>query len=130
MDKFVDLHIGHLQARRLSYLYRIDISPEWIPILCIEKPISTTANIGHLKIHTQFPIQLACACTIHRSQSITLDRVVFDPSRIQRHGSMYTTMSYVRNTKSLYLLNALTMNKFNSKQNIATEMEHLQSDAK
>jgi hypothetical protein len=125
-----DLHIGHIQASGLSYLYRIDISPKWILILCIEKPILTTVNIGHLKIHKQFPIQLACACTIHRSQRITLDRVVFNPSRIQRHGSMYTTMSCVRNTKSLYLLNALTMNKFNSKQNIVTEMQHLQSDAK
>jgi hypothetical protein len=38
--KFYDLHIGHRQATRLASLYSIDISPEWIPILRIEKPIS------------------------------------------------------------------------------------------
>jgi hypothetical protein len=35
-----------------------------------------------LKIQKQFPIQLACARTIKRSQGLTLDNVAFDPTGI------------------------------------------------
>jgi hypothetical protein len=93
------------------------------------KPTSTKVTTGHLKIHKQFPVQLACAHTIHRSQGLTLDNVAFDPVGVRRHGLVYTTLSHVRSTKSLYLLSPLTMDNFNVKQKIIVEMQHLRSDA-
>ena len=80
--KFNDSNIGHDQAKKLSFLYIYHISKYWNPILQIEKPISSTMKMGHLKIHRKFSIQLVCACTIHRSEGLTLDNTKFDPSRI------------------------------------------------
>jgi exonuclease III len=128
--KFYDPDIGHRQANKLRYLYTMEISKEWIPILRIEKPLSTTKNPTHLKIRKQFPIKLACARTIHRSQGLTLDSVAFDPAGIRIHGLVYTALSRVRNIESLYLLNPLKMDNFKVKQKIDTEMQRLRTIAK
>jgi exonuclease III len=108
----------------------MDISNEWIPILRIAKPLSTTKNASHLKIRKQFPIKLASGRTTHRSQGLTLDNVAFDPTGIRIHGLVYTTLSRVRNIESLYLLNALKMDNFKVKQKIDIEMQRLRSTAK
>ena len=79
--KFYDPKIGHQQAKKLASLYSFHISEDWIPILRIARPISIIEKTRHLKIQ-QFPIQLARARTIHRSQGLTLDNVAFDPSGI------------------------------------------------
>jgi exonuclease III len=128
--KFYDPHIGHSQSNKLAHLYTMDISNEWIPILRIAKPLSTTKNTSHLKIRKQFPIKLASGRTIHRSQGLTLDSVAFDPTGIRIHGLVYTALSRVRNIESLYLLNALKMDNFKVKQKIDIEMQRLRSTAK
>jgi hypothetical protein len=64
--KFYGLHIEHQKATRLDSLYSKDISTDWIPILRVVKLTSTKVTTDHLKIRKQFPIQLACAHTIHR----------------------------------------------------------------
>ena len=116
--------------QKLASLYSCHISEDWIPILRIARPISIIEKTRHLKIRKQFPIQLACARTIHRSQGLTLDNVAFDPSGIRKHGLGYIALSRVRNIQSLYLLNALTKDNFRVKLKIASEMERLQKYAK
>jgi hypothetical protein len=93
--KFHDPHIGHRQENKLAYLYNSNTVHDWTPILRISKPVSTSAKTGQLKIRKQFPIKLACARTVHRSQGITLDSVAFDPAGIRIHGLVYTTLSHV-----------------------------------
>jgi len=83
-----------------------------------------------LKIRKQFPIQLACAHTIHRSQGLTLDRVAFDPTGVQVHGLVYTALSRVKNIESLYLLNPLKHNNFKVKKKVNCEMQRLETTAK
>jgi hypothetical protein len=99
-------------------------------ILRISKPISTSAKTGQVKIRKKFPIQLACARTIHISQGLTLDSVSFDPAGIQIHGLVYTALSRVRNIESLYLLSTLTKDNFKVKQKVDIEMQRLRTSEK
>jgi hypothetical protein len=98
--------------------------------LRISKPISTSEKTGQLNIQKQFPIQLACARTIHRSQGLTLDSVSLDPTGIRIHGLVYIALSCVRNIDSLYLLSALTKDNFKVKHKVDTEMQRLQTSEK
>ena len=59
-----------------------------------------------------------------------MDRLAFDPTGIQVHGLVYTTLSCVRNIELLYLLNALTNNNFKVKQKVNCEMQRLQITTK
>jgi hypothetical protein len=114
---------------RLSYLYSIKISPERIPIFLIARPILKKTRNDYLKICKQFPVHLSCACTIHKSQGLTMDSVAFDLVGVRRHGLVYTTLLHVRRINSLYLLSPLEMDNFNVKQNIVVEMQHFHRDA-
>lgn len=99
--EFTDTTIGSKQCQTMHHLYRIGIESKWTPIARICAHVDTR-NGSHL-IREQFLVQLACACTIHRSQGLMMDRLAFDPHGIKQHGLVYTTLSRVRNIKSLYL---------------------------
>jgi len=128
--KFHEPHIGNRQANKLAYLYNSNTASDWTPILRISNPISTSAKTSRLKIRKQFPIKLACARTIHRSQGLTLDNVSFQPVGIWIHGLVYTTLSHVRSIDSLYLLSPLTKDNFKVKQKVDIEMDCLGTTAK
>jgi hypothetical protein len=128
--KFHEPHIGNRQANKLAYLYNSNTASDWTPILRISKPVSTSTKTGRLKIRKQFPIKLACARTVHRSQGLTLDSVAFQPAGIRIHGLVYTTLSRVRSIDSLYLLSPLTKDNFKVKQKVDIEMQRLRTTAK
>ena len=52
-------------------------------------------NKTHI-VQEKFPIWLACAWTIHRSQGLAMDNIEFDPKGVRKHGHVYTTLSHVR----------------------------------
>jgi ATP-dependent exoDNAse (exonuclease V) alpha subunit len=125
--KFHDPHIGHRQANKLAYLYNSNTLRKCTPILRISKPVSTSAKMGQLKVPKRFPIKLACTCTVHRSQGLTLDSVAFDHAGIRIHGLVYTAMSRVKSIDSLYLLSALTKDNFKVKHKVDIEMQRLRN---
>ena len=58
----------------------------------------------HDVIIIQYPLQLAWATTIHRSQSQTLNKVVTDLGYVFSPGQTYVCLSRVRDLEGLYLL--------------------------
>lgn len=96
------------------------------------KPKSLTFNINEVDgvkcKRTQLPLVEAFAVTIHKSQSLTLDRAVIDcGSSIFAPGMAYTALSRVRKLTDLILLkfDASKLEKIN--ESVAQEYQRLHS---
>lgn len=63
----------------------------------------------------QFPLRLAYAVTVHKSQGMTLDRCIFNFHKVDQPGMAYVGLSRVRD------INGLVLEKFNPRCIIADE---------
>jgi len=77
----------------------------------------------------QFPIQLVVVKTIHRSQELSLDELVFDPTNIKKHGLTYTTLSHIQTKENLFLLTFLQHEIFYANPKAHVKMNRLKTIA-
>ena len=58
-----------------------------------------------IAVRKQFPLRLAYGITIHKSQGMSLDKLVVDCSRIFEKGQAYVALSRIKTLNGLYLRN-------------------------
>ncbi len=73
-----------------------------------------------------YPIKLAWAITVHKSQGLTFDKAALDVSQVFLPGQAYVALSRLRSLNGLVLLSPLRMNGISNDQDV---MEYAQNKA-
>ena len=81
---------------------------------------------GIMAVRCQFPLTLGWACTIHKVQGKTLDKIVVSMNSRFMPGQAYVALSRVRNLDGLYLL-GFKGNKIKVNYQVVQEMQRLRT---
>lgn len=80
---------------------------------------------------TQFPITLAWACTIHKIQGLTVDRIVIsselNKQRSFNYGQIYVALSRAKTLQGIYILGELKKNHVRANLKVQKEYERLRN---
>ncbi len=91
---------------------------EWQNIRYRVDPATKEIEEEVLGTFVHYPIKLAWAITVHKSQGLTFDKAALDVSQVFLPGQAYVALSRLRSLNGLVLLSALRMNGISNDQEV------------
>ncbi len=92
---FENCNFGMLTKEKYNRYYDNNIKSKWTPIEPIIKNIKVGKSQSFIIRRNLIPIQLATTRTIHPSQGLSLDDLIFYLNNVKKHGLIYIVLSHI-----------------------------------
>uniref|UniRef100_UPI00404AB7E1 helix-turn-helix domain-containing protein n=1 Tax=Flavobacterium sp. TaxID=239 RepID=UPI00404AB7E1 len=97
---------------------------EWQNIKYKVNPNTKEVEEEVIGTFVHYPIKLAWAITVHKSQGLTFEKAAIDVSAVFAPGQAYVALSRLRSLKGLILLSPLNMNGVSSNEDVLLYAEN------